>query len=103
MNFQEAITKLEFDKVLRQVTRFATSGAGRALLLSSPILTDVEAVTAELSLVSEMKSLIEREGDLPLSGIKEVESAVRRAAVTGTLLTPKELLDIVETMRAGRA
>jgi DNA mismatch repair protein MutS2 len=49
-----------------------------------------------------MKSLIESEGEPPLAGIRDVESAVRRAAIAGTILTPKELLEIAETMRAGR-
>jgi DNA mismatch repair protein MutS2 len=103
VSFQEALTKLEFDKVLRLVARYTTSEGGRSLLFSAPVLKELNAVKRELSLVTEMKSLIEREGEPPLSGIREVEPAVRRASVTGALLTPRELLEITETLHAARA
>jgi DNA mismatch repair protein MutS2 len=102
MAFEDAARKLEFGKVVERILRYASSDPGRAAIDALPISTSRQQITEELSLVSEVKGLLERETELPLGGIADIRSQVRRAAIEGTILTPRELLQIASTLRAAR-
>ena len=100
--FEHARKKLEFDTVLRCVQRYASSEPGRELIASLPISASVAEITSELSLVSELKLVLEEEGEFPLDGIHPVRQVVQKTAVEGTLLQPRDLLQIGATLRAAR-
>lgn len=100
--FEGARSKLEFDKVLHRITRYAASDPGRELLNSLPVFTSRTEIRRQLSRVSECKALIEEEGELPLQGIYSVRTAIQKAAVEGTTLLPRELLHIASSLRASR-
>lgn len=100
--FDHARKKLEFDTVLRCVQRYAASEPGRELIASLPISTSVTEITSELSLVSELKLVLEEEGEFPLDGIHPVRQVVQKTAVEGALLQPRDLLQIGATLRAAR-
>jgi len=100
--FDHARKKLEFDTVLRCVQRYAASEPGRELIASLPISTSVAGITFELSLVSELKLVLEEEGEFPLDGIHPVRQFVQKTAIEGALLHPRDLLQIGATLRAAR-
>src|SRR5262245_23334621 len=56
----------------------------------------------ELSLVTEMKSLIEESGELPLAGIHPIGESLQRASLQGTVLTTSQLLQIALTLHTAR-
>jgi DNA mismatch repair protein MutS2 len=100
--FEGALTKLELEKVLHRISRYAVSDPGRELLSAPRILTSAAEISRTLARTTECKALIEQEGDLPLQGIHPVRTAVQKAAVEGTTLLPRELHQIAETVRAAR-
>ena len=100
--FEGARSKLEFDKVLQRIARYAASDPGRDLLLSQHVFTSPGDIRLHLERVSDCKALIEEEGDLPIHGIHPVRTEIQKAAVDGTTLLPKDLLQIASTLRAAR-
>jgi DNA mismatch repair protein MutS2 len=101
-DFQAAIEKLEFESVRTRLSRYAVSDPGRDLLGTLPILTDGDAIQARLNEVTEMKHLLEGEGDLPLEGIHPVRTAIQKAGVEGSILPSLDLAQICSMLKAAR-
>src|SRR5688572_26951036 len=76
---------LEFDKVRELVAGYAASSLGRDLARQAAPSTDVEAVTAELRLVSGMADALTAGQAPPFGGLHDVRLLARRAAI-GTAL-----------------
>lgn len=102
MQFEHAAAKLEFEKVLERVRRYASSDPGRELLSSVGFLTSAVEIKHELSCVSELKALIEAEGYLPIEGIHPVKSSIQKSGVEGAVLQSREVLQIGLTMKAAK-
>jgi DNA mismatch repair protein MutS2 len=102
MAFEHVLSKLELDRVLQRVIRYATSEPGAELLQHLTISTSVSSIGEELARVTEMKRLLTQESEVPMHGIFSVRSALRKTTIQGTVLSPKELLQISSTLRAGR-
>ncbi|MEK9135619.1 MAG: endonuclease MutS2, partial [Bacteroidota bacterium] len=102
MQFEHAAAKLEFEKVLQRVQRYAASEPGKELLGSSTFSSSVSDIKNELSCVSEVKSLIESEGYLPIEGIHSVKASIQKSGVEGAVLQPREVLQVGLTMKAAK-
>lgn len=99
---EQARHKLDFEAVLRRVQRYISSEPAKELLDALSVSTSVSEITYQLSLVTEMKLLLEEEGEFSLEGIHPVRQLVQKTAVEGALLQPRELLHIGATARAAR-
>ena len=101
-HFEHAAAKLEFDKVLQRVQRYATSEPGKELLSAITFSTSVSEIKNELSCVSEVKSLIEAEGYLPIEGVHPVKASIQKSGVEGAILQPREVLQVGLTMKTAK-
>ncbi len=88
---------LEFDKVREIVSGYAASPLGRELARQIEPFANLEAVRAEIALVSEMVLSLELEQPPPLGGLHDIRLVVRRAAI-GTMLGAEQLLEVSETL-----
>jgi len=102
-SWQSAMSKLEFERIRERVVRHATSEPGAELVRALGVDTDPASVRFALQQVSEMKRYLEEEEALPLEGLQPIASALSRSAIDGATLLPKELLQILTTLRASRA
>jgi DNA mismatch repair protein MutS2 len=102
IQFLQALEKLEFEKIRQRLFRYAYSEPGKELLHSLSVSTSLAEITVELNRVSELKKLLEEEAGFPLEGIHPVREAVQKASIEGTMLQPKELAQILSTLRAAR-
>ena len=101
-SFDDAMVKLEFDRVRQRVIRYAASESGIELIRSQRIMTSAGQIRGELAAVSEMKRLLEEDEELSLAGIYPVLVPIQKAAVEGTVLLSKELVQISSTLKAAR-
>ena len=102
MSIEHALERLEFDKVRQRLMRYAASDIGRATLAGMMPSTSLAEIRAGLALVSELKRLLQEEGDFPLTGIYQVTSLIQRSAVEGAILFAKDLTQVGSTLRAAR-
>jgi DNA mismatch repair protein MutS2 len=100
--WDNALRKLEFDKVRQRVLRYAASEPGGESLRRMNVMISARDIREALSMVTEMKRLLEQEEPLPLDGIHDVSEALSKTAVEGMTLLPRELLHISLTMKAAR-
>src|SRR5262245_32637501 len=90
---------LEFGKVRALVAGYAFCSLGRDLALQATPSTDVDAIRAELGLVSEMAQVLGEGQTPPLAGLSDVRLLARRAAI-GAMLSAEQLLEIAAVLNA---
>src|SRR5919199_1238100 len=95
----KTLQTLEFNKILDQLEDHATFSAGKEAVLDLRPSIDVQVVQARLKQTSEARLLLEAKPATHLGGAHDVRAAARRAEI-GSVLTPVELLEIGDTLRA---
>lgn len=99
---EHTLRVLEFYKVRELMAEHAASEPGRAEagdILPSP---DAKAVERSLKETDELRRYLEASRDFPIHGLKNIASALKKAAVEGAALRPEELLDVLSVARASR-
>ena len=100
--WESALQKLEFEKILQRVLRYAVSDPGRETLSRIRVSSSLPQIKEALANVSETKRLLEAEEPLPLEGIHALRDALAKAAVDGMALLPHDLLHVSLTLKASR-
>jgi len=82
--------------------RYASSDPGAGVIRQAEIMTSVAEIRLALARVTDMKRLLEEEGDFPLAGVHEVGPALQKSGIEGAVLLSRDLLQIGSTLRAAR-
>ncbi|HET7580569.1 MAG TPA: endonuclease MutS2, partial [Bacillales bacterium] len=98
---ERALKVLEFDKVIEQLKRHASSSLGVEKIESLRPSVDLEVVDRWQAETDEGAKVLRLKGNVPLGGIHDIRSALKRSKIGGHL-NAAELLDIAETIRGGR-
>jgi len=93
---------LEFDKIKSVTVRYCSSELGRSLAENLKPLTDIAKIKHMLNICSEAKEIRAANGGLPLGGLHDIRSLMKKAEVSGAILEPEGLLDIASTVRVAR-
>ncbi len=93
---------LEFDKVINIAAGYATSEAGRIAVAKILPSDDCETVDILLRETSEFTRILQSGEHPPLDGISNIEQVIEKLGVTGSMLTPDELLSTAATLAVGR-
>ena len=100
---QKTLRILEFNKVREQLASHTAFALGREWALWLEPAVEVELIEARQQETAEALQLINREGGLPLGGVRDIREHLRRAQM-GSALSPESLLEIASTLYgAGRA
>jgi DNA mismatch repair protein MutS2 len=89
---KHTIDILGYEKALNIISRYAATEAGRQRVLAVSPFEDVSEVTSRLKMISEMKTLLEWDKSIPLSGVHEVREPISRAKTPGAVLDAKTIL-----------
>ncbi len=89
---------LEFDKVCEFLKSFTASPGGQRVCETLRPANKIEAVEELLQETSEMRSEIDLNGPLPLSGIHDIRRAVERSRIKQFYLEPEHLLQIKDLL-----
>jgi DNA mismatch repair protein MutS2 len=88
---------LEFHKVRDLAAGYAYSTLAKDLARLAEPGTDIEAIRAELALVSEMVEVLGEDQAPPFAGLSDVRLLARRAAI-GSMLSAEELLEVAQAL-----
>ena len=92
---------LEFNKVKEQLQKKVASSLGREKVANLIPSTQYEEVVKWQEATDEATTVLRLRGNVPLGGIFDVRSSVKRAEIGGTL-SSNELLDVASTIYAAR-
>jgi DNA mismatch repair protein MutS2 len=95
---EHTLKVLEFDKIKNMLSSRCLSDWGKELCLSLFPSQDKETIEKEIRETTELKDILLYEERFPLSPISDVRGFLRKAEIEGTLLEPKELLNIGEML-----
>lgn len=85
---------LEFFRLLEILKEYSISPLGRKRCEALRPSQDLHQIRYRLTEVMELKNILEKEGEIPLQGLKEMDEILKKLEVKGTILTLQELLEI---------
>ena len=95
-----ALDVLEYREALAAVARLASSAPGAAAVRALEPAAEPEAINAELAVVGEMMRLLGREGAWPMPAIPELDEAIQRLRVEGSVWDAPALRDGATLLRS---
>lgn len=90
----ETLKALEFEKVLKLISGFSKSAAGRKAVLDIRPLGGREEIATRAGIVGEVRRLSQEGNAIPLSHFEEISKVLERVRPEGAILEPKDFLDI---------
>ena len=99
---EHTLRVLEYDKVKSIIAAYAASEAGRAAVAKLYPAEDVSTVETLLRETRECTMILQSGECPPLDGIPDIRQAVEKLGVTGTMLSPADLLNTTIMLGAGR-
>jgi DNA mismatch repair protein MutS2 len=100
--FLNSFNKLEFDKVKRNMQRYALSDFGREHIENLVPSSESGTIKRNLTFVSEMKTLLESDEPLPLDTINDIRLGLQRSSIENYVLSPEELRSISCVLESSR-
>jgi len=82
---------LEMDVVLEKVASLAVSVPGREIIHQMEMITDRDRLATRLSLVTELRNVLEYDDPFPLWTFPDIRPLLNRIQVQGACLQPEEL------------
>ncbi len=96
--FKRTLKALGWEQLNRKLADLAITTPGRELCLNLPLTTDQNIIKGELKQISELKALLDEEGDIPLEEFQDIKSALHRSSKEG-ILEGKDLIEITQILR----
>lgn len=98
---ERVLKVLEYHKILDQLHAHASSTLGKERVQKLVPSFDFDTVTQAQAATFEAMTVIRLKGQVPLGGIKDIRSSLKRARIGG-MLNASELMDIASTLYGGR-
>ncbi|MCL2839922.1 MAG: endonuclease MutS2 [Defluviitaleaceae bacterium] len=93
----KALNTLEYQKIIEMLTSCAASTMGKFRCTALLPMNDLDDITRAQNETTAAASLILRKGSLPLGGISDIRTALKRA-IAGGILQADELLAVSECL-----
>jgi len=93
---------LEYPKVKAMLAGYAACSLGRAAIQQLQPMTDPERIRAAIEETTELGSLLERKGRLPVAGMTDVRPIIGATEEAQAPIEPPDLVDIRNTLFAAR-
>ncbi len=94
---ERSLRVLEFDKILAQLAEHTASSLGQALVWALRPATHPKVVQQRLHNTTEARKLLERYGPMPLGGLTDIRTALKRARAQFSL-SGSELLAVADVI-----
>jgi len=90
---------LEFDKILGELRKYAVTDMAKDEIMRLSPSNNPKIIKNKLDEVNEASTWIERFDTVPLTGVLNIEEAIKRSAI-GSFLSIEELLRVVSLIEA---
>ena len=97
----KSLATLELAKILDRLSKFTAFSASTALALALTPTTELREAQRRQAQTTEARRLLSQKPDLTIGGARDVRPHVQSAAIGG-VLEPSEMLDVKNTLIAGR-
>lgn len=98
----ETERELEFDTVLEEISKLCNSTKAAEYSLKIKPYNNVEDLKDELDLTEDVIQIFQSGEELPLSGLREIDSSLKKSQIRNAVLDEFELLRIKDNLRVFR-
>jgi len=102
MNLQEIKNKLEFEKVIAKIRRYANSDLTEIIFNEIPFYTEKYDLEIELKKVNQAKELIEINSFPELAGLKDIRELLDKSKIKNSLILSDKFLWILNFLKISR-
>ncbi len=95
-----SIKSLEFDKILKQLAKFARTKQSEKLCLNALTFNDRDVINEQLAYTKEAKRILDNALELPIEYVADFEMLEKK--LSGSYLSEQELYDAAKTLRTAR-
>jgi len=99
---KETEKELEFGSVLEVISKLCNSTKASQYALNIKPYNNVDDLKDELDLTEDVIQIFQSGEELPLSGLKEIDSSLKKAQIRNSVLDEHELLRIKDNLRVYR-
>ncbi len=96
------LEKLEFEKILNQVSKYSSTESGKNLILNLYPSSDISFITTEGILVEEAKEIINKAGHPPIDFISDLKNSLSESRIEGSILSSNKVLEILKLAKTSR-
>ncbi|WHH59060.1 endonuclease MutS2 [Petroclostridium sp. X23] len=97
----KALRVLEYNKILDRLAELANSVMSKERITKLSPITNIHEIAYLQKETTEAVSMIVKKGNAPLGGLSDIRGALKKAEI-GSVLSPKELLEIAQSLRIAR-
>ena len=99
---EQVLEKLEFEKILSQVSKYCVTENGKNLVLKIYPSSDINFIINECTLVSEAKEILNKTGYPPIDFIPDLNQALSECKIEGAILSSQKVLEILKLAKTSR-
>ena len=96
------LEKLEFEKILNQVSKYSSTESGKNLILNLYPSSDISFITTEGILIEEAKKIINKAGHPPIDFISDLKNSLSESRIEGSILSSNKVLEILKLAKTSR-
>ena len=97
------LEKLEFQKVLNNISNYAVTENGKKLVQQLFPLDDLKKINLEGTLVSEAKEILIRNSPPQLEYIHDLNETIAQSRIEGVVLSSKKIIEILRLAKISRS
>ncbi len=96
------LEKLEFEKILNQISKYSITETGKNLILSLFPASDLAFIIAEGKLIEEAKEILNKAGHPPIEFISDVNRSLSESRIEGAIISSNKVLEILKLAKTSR-
>ncbi len=96
------LEKLEFEKILNQISKYSSTESGKNHILNLFPTSDIDFITAEGILIEEAKEILNTAGHPPIDFLSDINKSLSESRIEGAILSSNKVLEILKLARTSR-
>ncbi|HEX9250633.1 MAG TPA: endonuclease MutS2 [Ignavibacteriaceae bacterium] len=99
---ERILEKLEFEKILNQVSKYSSTENGKNLILKLYPSSDLKFIMTEGLLVEEAKEILNKAGHPPIDFLSDLNNSLSESRIEGAILSSNKVLEILKLAKTSR-
>ncbi len=96
------LEKLEFEKILNQVSKYSSTENGKNLILNLYPSFDISFIKNEGTLIEEAKEILNKAGHPPIDFLSDITNSISESRIEGSILSSSKVLEILKLAKTSR-
>jgi DNA mismatch repair protein MutS2 len=96
------LEKLEFEKILNQVSKYSSTENGKNHLLNLYPTSEIAFITTEGTLIDEVKEILNKAGHPPIDYLSDLKTVLSESRIEGAILSSNKVLEILKLAKTSR-